>query len=213
MGRLVIYGAGGFGRELIRQARRQMAFGEVVFASDDADFIGANINGARVISPTAFRPDDLCVLATASSAVRREMARKCPGFASIIADTAIVYDGVKIGDGAIITDQCIVTADSSTDIGRHFVMNTGATVGHDCMIGDFVTLGPKASCNGNVILEDDVQVGCAAHIRQGTQERPMRIGRGAIIGMGAIVTKDVAPGVTVVGNPAMPMRLRTVAVA
>jgi len=43
-------------------------------------------------------------------------------------------------------------------------------------------------------------------IRQGTPERPIVIGEGAIVGMGAVVTKSVAPYTTVFGNPAKPLR-------
>lgn len=39
-------------------------------------------------------------------------------------------------------------------------------------------------------------------IKQGTPEKPLVIGKGAIVGMGAVVTKSVAAGTTVVGNPA-----------
>ena len=70
------------------------------------------------------------------------------------------------------------------------------------MIGDFVTFAPGVHCNGNVHIEDFAYLGAGAIIRQGQPGRPLRIGRGAVVGMGAVVTKDVPPGVTVVGNPA-----------
>ncbi|MCU0189324.1 hypothetical protein N8H42_29090, partial [Citrobacter freundii] len=41
-----------------------------------------------------------------------------------------------------------------------------------------------------------------AIIKQGTPDKPLVIGKGAIVGMGAVVTKSVPAGVTVVGNPA-----------
>lgn len=47
-----------------------------------------------------------------------------------------------------------------------------------------------------------VWVGAGAVLRQGKPGKPLVIGKGAVVGMGAVVTKDVAAGVTVVGNPA-----------
>ena len=63
-----------------------------------------------------------------------------------------------------------------------------------------MTLAPGAKVNGNVTIGDDVYIGAGAIIRQG-----LTIGRGAVVGMGAVVTRDVPPGVTVVGNPARPI--------
>jgi acetyltransferase-like isoleucine patch superfamily enzyme len=116
---------------------------------------------------------------------------------------AVVMDDVQVGEGAILCP--FVTLTSNIRIGRHFHANLYSYVEHDCVIGDFVTFAPAVKCNGNIVIEDHAYIGAGAIIRQGKPGQPLVIGRGGVVGMGAVVTKNVAPGTTVVGNPARPL--------
>ncbi len=109
-------------------------------------------------------------------------------------------DCVCVDVGAIFCAHTMTTSDIS--IGRFFHCNIYYYIEHDCIIGDFVTFSPRVSCNGYVHISDDVFVGAGAIIRNGSSHQPLRVGQGAVIGMGAVVTKDVPSGCTVVGNPA-----------
>ena len=107
--------------------------------------------------------------------------------------------GVIVEEGAIL---CVFTnISSNAKIGRFFFGNNYSSVGHDNVIGDFVTFGPGVIACGHVVVEDYAYIGAGVVIREGT-DKPVVIGRGAVVGMGAVVTKSVPPGVTVVGNPA-----------
>lgn len=213
--RFAIYGCSGFGREVAPLARdAALAYGHevdpadaVVFVDDDPTTIGTLKNGIPVISFDTLRTehaDRLVVIAIGSSSVRRALVAKCEAaglkFGNVSADNARFLDEVSLGEGAIFCDFSMAT--SNVRIGRHFHANIYSYVAHDCVIGDFVTLAPKACVNGNVIIEDDAYIGTGAVIKQGTPEKPLRIGKGAVVGMGAVVTKDVAAGAVVVGNPA-----------
>ena len=205
-----VFGAGGCGRGVMPLVRA--GANHPVFVEDIPT--AAYINGARVLGWAAFCASDgaskQMVLAVADSAVRQTLAARCTaagiGFANVRAANAVVMDEAEIGEGAILCP--FVTVTSNVRIGRHFHANLYSYVEHDCVIGDFVTLAPRVSCNGNVRIEDHAFIGAGAIIRQGAHGKPLVIGRGAVVGMGAVVTKDVAAGETVAGNPARPLERR-----
>jgi acetyltransferase-like isoleucine patch superfamily enzyme len=64
-------------------------------------------------------------------------------------------------------------------------------------------------CSGRVVVEDHAYIGAGAVIKQGSPEKPMVIGKGAVVGMGAVVTRSVKPFTTVVGNPAAELKKAT----
>lgn len=196
---IAIYGPGGFGRELLNMAREAVvpSRGTVIFLSDDVEEIGRDVCGTAVLS--AEHNTTPAVIAVADAKVRRRLAQRISA-CDLVSPTHRRGQDVHVGEGAVFCDFTVVTA--SARIGRHFHCNIYSYVAHDCIIGDFVTFAPNVSCNGNVIIEDDVYVGTGAILRQGVPGKPLRIGKGAVVGMGAVVTKDVPPGVTVVGNPA-----------
>ena len=147
------------------------------------------------------------VLAIAAGGVRERLAARCRADGvrlwTVSAANVVVLDDVTLGEGAILCP--FVTLTSNIRIGSQFHANLYSYVAHDCRIGDYVTFAPAVRCNGNIVIEDHVYIGTGAVIKQGQPGRPLVIGRGAVVGMGAVVTKNVPPGVTVVGNPARSM--------
>ena len=119
---------------------------------------------------------------------------------AITASNVVILDNNTIGVGAILCAFSHIT--SNTKIGKYFHCNYHCYVAHDCVIGDFVTFAPSVRCNGNVHIGDHAYIGSGACIKQGTNCTPLVIGEGAVVGMGAVVTKSVAPYTTVAGNPA-----------
>jgi len=74
------------------------------------------------------------------------------------------------------------------------VIHSNSCIGEDVVIGHQVTLGGRDLTSAAPCLEDGVYVGAGAKVLGG-----VRIGRGATVGANAVVTKDVPPGMTVVG--------------
>ncbi|WP_029653231.1 acetyltransferase [Marinobacter daepoensis] len=203
-----IYGASGFGREVLPLVREQLktTSAELVFV-DDGD-VPKVLNGYPVLRYDEFLESDAgekkLVFAIANSAIREKLAAKCTKDGirslSVRADNTVILDEVDVGEGVILCHFTQLT--SNIRIGKYFHANIYSYVAHDCVIGDYVTFAPSVRCNGNVVIEDHAYIGAGAVIKQGTPEKPLVIGKSAVVGMGAVVTKDVPPGVTVVGNPA-----------
>lgn len=211
MKRFAIYGASGCGRGVLPLVRQHLQQTEVqpwdlVFVDDLPS--APMLNGHRVLTYEAWLAEPAqsrhISLAIANSAVREKLAARCMvdgvRFLDVQATNVVVLDDVQIGPGAVLCP--FVTLTSNIRIGQHFHANLYSYVEHDCLIGDFVTFAPGVHCNGNVVVADHAYIGAGAILRQGNPGNPLVIGRGAVVGMGAIVTKNVAPGTTVIGNPA-----------
>ena len=213
-----IYSCNGFGREIVPPFRKALeAAGvrpDLVWVDDDPDFIGKIVNGAPVLSfdqlTSAEHRDRLVSVAIAMPTARAKVVEKCEAaglsFCSIVALDHSRYDDVEVKEGAICCANTMIT--SNVRIGRHFHLNIYSYVAHDCVVGDFVTFAPGVRCNGRVFIDDFAYIGTNAVFKQGQEGKPLRVGKGAVVGMGAVVTKDVPPGVTVVGNPAAPLKLK-----
>lgn len=86
----------------------------------------------------------------------------------------------------------------------HFgIYNQNCTIAHDCIVEDYVTIGPGANISGNVHLKEGAYIGTGAVVLQGSSpEKKMIIGRYATVGAGAVVTRDVPDHQVVKGVPA-----------
>lgn len=216
MTRLIgIYGASGFGREVMPIVRQQYGCDSgirFVFISDGTE--QGPMNGHDVVSWQKFlelpAESRSVSVAIADAGVRQRLFARYADAnvdsCDVRAGNVVIGDGVDLGKGALL--QPFVTLTSNIQIGVGFHANIYSYVGHDCMIGDYVTFAPRVMCNGNVHIGDHAYIGTGAIIRQGTPDKPLRIGAGATVGMGAVVTKDVPEGATVVGNPARIMEKR-----
>ena len=206
-----VYGASGCGRSLMPIAREHMATGDTIYFIDDAVKTEQQVNGHTTINYETFKAmkaqEKYVLIAIANSNIRQKIAEKLTNDGiniwTVKAQSTVIMDNVIIGNGAALSP--FVTIGANAIIGHCFHANLYSYVEHDCVIGDFVTFAPRVSCNGNVHIEDHAYIGTGAVLRQGTADKPLIIGKGAIVGMGAVVTKDVPAGVTVVGNPARPL--------
>jgi len=108
---------------------------------------------------------------------------------------------VPYSAGCVIMDG--VTVRPGARLGLCCLLNTGCLVEHDCVIGDFAHVAPRAVILGGVTVGRGAMVGANATVLPS-----ITIGDNAVVGAGAVVTKSVPPGTVVVGNPAKPLRER-----
>ena len=212
-----IVGAGGFGQEVIHDLMAQLDATRASSDNKSACFVESepaqrSVAGYPCLSFQEFveheAREKAFNVAIADPGTRRRVASELLGLGllpwAIQGRTAHVLESASLGLGSILCDFTSVTANAQ--VGDFFHGNLYSYVAHDCRIGDFVTFAPNVMCLGNVHIEDDVYVGAGAIIRQGTPDVPRRIGKGSVIGMGAVVIRDVPPYTTVVGNPARVLR-------
>lgn len=152
-----------------------------------------------------FKFQDSAVIAIADYKLRNKiylnLKEKGVNFPNIIHKSSFIAQSSKIDEGAVICP--FVTITSNVSVGKNFHANIYSYVAHDCQIGDNVTFSPSVKCNGNVIVEDNVYIGTGVIIHQGKLNKPLRIGKGAVIAAGSVVTKSVPIGMTVFGSPAV----------
>lgn len=203
---VIIIGGGGHARVLISTLKVLRC--EIIgILHPDTSLIGDYIAGIRVLGNDDklrdYAPDTIELvngLGSVSLPEKRKdiyMKFKKNGysFASVIHPSAIVVDGVKIGEGVQIMAGAILQ--SGCLIGDNAIINTGAIVDHDCKVGAHVHIAPGS------VISGDVEIGAMAHIGTGASViQGKKIGDSAIIGAGAVVIRNVSEAKKVAGNPA-----------
>jgi acetyltransferase-like isoleucine patch superfamily enzyme len=167
-----------------------------------------------------------------STTVREELPPLELGPETIVSTGAIVFAGTRIGARVIVGDQACIR--ERCEIGDDVVVGRGALIENDCAVGDLTKIQADAYITAYSTIEDNVFIAPRVittndnfmgrterrhALRRGpTIRRGARVGGGAVlcpaveigeeayVGAGAVVVKDVRPGVVVVGNPARELR-------
>jgi sugar O-acyltransferase (sialic acid O-acetyltransferase NeuD family) len=128
-------------------------------------------------------------------------------FPNLIHPSAIFGNGqrqkINQSRGNIVTAGVIFT--NNIKIGDFGVFNLNCTIGHDCIIEDYVSIMPSVNVSGNVHLKECSYIGVGATILQGLNQQKLCIGTNSIVGAAALVTKNVGDNLTVIGAPAKPL--------
>ena len=208
---LVIYGAGGFAREVAWQAMsyHNRDYQVVCFVDDNGTTHGTQVNGIPVLSLSdAHRqfPAARVALGIGSPWAREMVAARASEDGYMLAtlihpDVMLDYRTTRIGPGTIVCAGTVLTV--NIDIQACVQINLACTIGHDVVLGEFTTLAPGVNVSGWVHCGKRVYMGTGARIINGSEDEPLVIADDVVIGAGAVVIRSIPePGVTVVGVPA-----------
>ena len=212
---LIIFGAGGFGREVTwaveRMNKVSPTWNLLGFIDSDESIQNTIINGYPVLGnedDVRRYPDVYYVIAIGASRTREKIVNNMkainPGlkFGTVIDPSVEMSDLVTIGEGTIICAHTIITV--NIVIGKHVIINLDCTIGHDAILNDFVTLYPSVNVSGITNIGYAVELGTGMQIIQGKS-----VGDYSIVGAGAVAVKDIPEKCTAVGNPAKPIKFFT----
>lgn len=120
-------------------------------------------------------------------------------FSTVVHPSAIVASDVTLCDGSQIMAGVVIQP--GTRIGSNVLINTMASVDHDCFIGDHTHVAPGVTLSGSITVGALSHIGTGATVIQG-----ICIGEGSLVGAGALVLRDLPSGATAVGVPARLIR-------
>ncbi len=211
--RLAIVGAGGFARELrwlvseINSSAEKFEFSG--FVVSDLERLGSrdsqdSVLGDFSVFSSSRLTFDAIALGIGSPKVRVDMAREIRRLNPNLEWPALVHPSVKFDaatcefqEGAVVCAGVIATV--HVTVAPLALVNLACTLGHETVVGAGSVLNPTVNVSGGARIGERVLVGTGAQILQ-----YLAIGDDAVVGAGAVVTRDVASGQTVVGVPARP---------
>ncbi len=211
MRKILIYGAGGFGREvqwLIERINKKIPSWEIEGYLDDGVEEGTEINSYRVLGGIEklreYDFDTAVAVAVGNSKTREKIVATIKEigdfqFPNLIDSNVQISDKVSIGEGNIICAGNILTVNITIE--DFVIVNLSCTVGHDAVLKSFVTVYPGVNISGNVLVEQRTELGTGSKIIQG-----IRIGEDSIVGAGAVVVRPIPCGCVAVGIPAKPAK-------
>lgn len=208
MKKIVLYGAGGFGKEvasIIEILNLYEPRYELLGFIDDGEGFheGTSINGYPWLGKgdwlIAHKDEVVCTCTVGNAAVKagiqQRMTEQGVRFETIIAYGTYVGRYSTIGAGCVLYSNVMISVNCT--IGDGVLINQGCNIGHDVVIGDYTTVMPGTGISGAVQIGPKVSIGGHAFIVPGR-----KIGEAATVAAGSIVFTNVKAGTTVLGNPA-----------
>ena len=188
---MILYGAGGHGKVVSTLCSDNLSF------FFDQEFKDAKVNGFNVIRySSGINTQESVVVSIGDNKVRRRVVDSIShNFTTVTHVSSLINVVCEIGIGSQIMHGAIVQI--GTFVGSHVLINTSASIDHDCQIGNFVHVAPNCTLCGNVEVGEGTLIGAGTTIIPG-----IKIGKWSIIGAGSVVVNNIPDNVIAFGNPA-----------
>jgi len=205
MKKLLIIGAGGFGRELYAWASQHPDCGRhwqlAGFLDDNAEALKPFGAFAPVSPLSGHRPsvDNLYLVGLGMPGLKEKLVAPLVAagaeFLTFVHPSVLLGERVKLGRGVVVCPGAILSVD--INVGEFAMVNLNCTIGHDASLGPWTSLSAQCDITGHVRVADRVFLGSRASIIPGK-----KVGSRSVVGAGAVVVTDIPADVTVVGIPA-----------
>lgn len=208
MNNILIYGFGGFGREmacLIRTINSNKPEWNILGFIDDVVPKGTECRYGKVLGGFScldeIKEPTALVIAIASPEIVEKIVKKITNsyiyFPNIIAPDVLYFDkdSFTVGKGNIITFSCRMSC--NIHIGDFNILNGQVSFGHDVIIGNNNLLMPETRISGGVSIGDNNFFGVRSLILQG-----IGIGNNTRIGASSVVMRNTRDNHLYIGNPA-----------
>ncbi|MBW7848811.1 MAG: acetyltransferase [Bacteroidales bacterium] len=187
---MYLYGASGHAKVIIDLLKSQGV--ETKGLIDDNKFVTELLGYPVQHDAAGLNP---VIISIGDNGIRKKVAEKLSDHQFGIAShsSSVISPNSTIDNGTVIMQGAIIQSD--VRVGKHCIVNTGASVDHDCVVEDFVHLSPQSVLCGNVHIGEGSWIGAGSIVIPG-----VRIGKWCIIAAGSVVTKDIPDYSLAAGN-------------
>lgn len=201
--RLVVFGAGGHAKVVIEAIRGASPGLQITVVDDNPAGGAASLLGLRAAGRRDWLANNWPGAAVAPAignnqaraAIADWLASQGRALATVLHPSAILSPTAGLGAGSFIAAGAVINAEAR--IAEAVIINTMASIDHDCEIGAFAHIAPGSRLCGGVRVGARTLIGAGSVLIPGVS-----VGADAVVGAGSVVLRDVPPGAKVAGSPA-----------